>query len=34
MIIELYEIKLNNWQKWKKINNVDLYKDMLFLSFI
>lgn len=33
MIIELYEIKLNNWQKWKKINIVDLYKDMLFLSF-
>lgn len=33
MIIELYEIKLNNWQKQKKINNVDLYKDMLFLSF-
>lgn len=30
MIIELYEIKLNNRQKWKKINNADSYKDMLF----
>lgn len=26
MIIELYDIKLNNRQKWKKINNADSYK--------